>query len=574
MRYISPMSPAGGHGLWHGFISRFALLLPAVAILSFSLVWPLATIVMRSLNEKGRSNLSDPLYWGHYLAILQDDLLRQVALHSLMLAFVSMLVTMALAFPAAYVISRLSRQLSSLMMILILMPFWVSIIIRLFAFTTILGQQGIINSIAVSLGLGPFPLLYNTFATIVGMVAYLLPYLILILVSAMMSIDTSLLTAARTMGASERRVFSDIYFPQVRPALIGGGMLIFVLGLGFFLTPAILGGAYNLTIPIFIQQQIQSYQWGKAAAMGIVLLVVSIIGYAVALKIGGKGMLSPVQQGSRGTAAREPLRATPVTTLCLLILGFDLLLLILPLIIVIPTSVTETTQIRFPPVGFTLKWFAEALTSSIWLEAFAKSLRVGALTAVVATLSGLGLARAGTRSTSPIFKASVQVVAIAPLIVPVILLGIGVYDVQGKLGLLGSDFGLVIAHSVLCLPLTFLILVNALAAVDVSLEQAAWTMGAGGTRTFWTIVVPISIPAFVGSLLISFMTSWDEAVLAMFQTELDKTLPVTIYSFLRSGITPVVSAVATIVIVPVLLASMIIAYRSITASSRAKKVRA
>jgi putative spermidine/putrescine transport system permease protein len=163
-------------------------------------------------------------------------------------------------------------------------------------------------------------------------------------------------------------------------------------------------------------------------------------------------------------------------------------------------------------------------------------------------------------------KSAIQVGAIMPLIVPVILLGIGIYDVQGRLGLIGSDIGLVIAHSVLCLPLVFLVLANALAAVDVSLEQAAWTMGASNGRAFWNVVVPIIMPALVGAFLISFVTSWDEAVLAMFQTGLDKTLPVTIYSFLKSGITPAVSAVATVVITPVLIGSIIIAVKSFTSS--------
>ena len=137
---------------------------------------------------------------------------------------------------------------------------------------------------------------------------------------------------------------------------------------------------------------------------------------------------------------------------------------------------------------------------------------------------------------------------------------------QGRIGLLGTDLGLVLAHVVLCLPLTFLVLANALAFIDVSLEQAAWTMGAGRARAFWTIVVPSLTPALVGALVISFVTSWDETVLALFQTNLAKTLPVTIYSFLKSGITPAVSAVATMVTVPVLLGSVILGVRALRRS--------
>jgi putative spermidine/putrescine transport system permease protein len=527
------------------------------------LLWPLLNILLRSLNQKGRASIADGIYLGHYTALVEDALLRQVVTHSLMLAVVATLVTALLAFPTAYIISRLSRELSSLMMVAVLMPFWVSIIVRLFAFTTILGTQGIINSGLGLIGIGPLPMLYNTFATITGMVAYLLPYLILILVSAMRSIDVSLLTAARTMGAPEHRVFFDIYFPQVRPALLSGAVLVFVLALGFFLTPAILGGPYNLTIPIFIQQQIQIFQWGKAAAMGIVLLVVSVAGYVIALRIGGNGVLAPAQGGTRGAAAHEPLRLTPTVLLCWIALAVVMIILISPLLVVMPTAFTETTQIRFPPVGFTGKWFAEVLTSSMWIEAFLKSIRVALATGVLAGLVGLALARAASRTGSRLLQGLIQAAAIAPLIVPVILLAIGVFDVQGKLGLIGTDAGLIFAHTLLCVPLTFLIFSNALSFVDISIEQASWTMGAGNIRTFWSIVIPGIMPSVVGAFLISFVSSWDEAVIAMFQTGLDKTLPVTIYSFLRSGITPAVSAVATLITLPVLVGGIVFGIRAL-----------
>jgi putative spermidine/putrescine transport system permease protein len=379
----------------------------------------------------------------------------------------------------------------------------------------------------------------------------------------MRAIDVSLLTAARTMGAPERRVFSDIYFPQIRPALLSGTVLVFVLALGFFLTPAILGGPYNLTIPIFIQQQIQIFQWGKAAAMGIVLLVVSVLGYLIALRIAGNGILAPVQSGTRGAAADEPLKATLTTVLCWIALALVMVILISPLLVVMPTAVTETTQIRFPPVGFTWKWFAEVLTSEVWIEAFLKSIRVALATGVLAGLLGLALARAASRMGSRLFQALIQATAIAPLIVPVILLAIGIFDIQGRLGLIGTDAGLILAHTLLCIPLTFLIFANALSFVDLSIEQASWTMGAGNIRTFWSIVIPGIMPSVVGAFLISFVTSWDEAVIAMFQTELDKTLPVTIYSLLRSGITPAVSAVATIITLPVIVGAIAFGIRAV-----------
>ncbi|RWB70013.1 ABC transporter permease subunit [Mesorhizobium sp.] len=538
-------------------LAYYAMVAPVVALFGFMLVWPLLDIVLRSLNERGRASLGDGLFWGHYLALATDSLLRQVVLHSLMLAALATVITALLAFPTAYIISRLPRQISSVVMITILMPFWVSIIVRLFAFTTILGQQGIINSALSLIGLGPYPLLYNTFATTVGMVAYLIPYLVLILTSAMQSVDSSLLTAARTMGASERAIFLDVYFPQVRPALFSGCVLVFVLALGFFLTPAILGGPSDLTIPIFIQQQVQIYQWGKAAAMGIVLLVASLVGYMLALKVGGRGILSPAEHGVRGAGAAEELKFTPAMIVCCIAMAFVLLVQVAPLLVVLPTAFTETTQIRFPPVGFSWRWFVEVITSEDWRRAFLKSVRIGVMVAILSTLLGLSLARGGTRMRSLFARSAIQIIAIAPLVVPVIMLAIGIFDVQARIGLIDSDVGLVLAHSLLCVPLTFLVLGNALSIIDISMEQASWTMGAGHMRTFWSIIVPQLIPGIIGSLTISFVTSWDETVISMFQTQLSKTLPVTVYSLMRSGITPAVSAVSAIVITPVLLGTLV-----------------
>ncbi|MET3524015.1 ABC transporter permease [Mesorhizobium abyssinicae] len=537
------------------------LIAPALVIFTLCLVWPVCTIVVRSLNENGKVVLFHQIYLGNYASIFTDSLLLQVTLQSLYLAAVATFVCGVLAFPTAYLISRMSASIASAMMVLIFAPFWVSIIVRLFAFTTILGQNGIINTAAGSIGLGPFPMLYNTFGTVVGMVSYLLPYLILILLSAMLALDSSVLTAARTMGASEYRIFRDIYFPQIRPALVGGLVVIFVMGLGFFLTPAILGGPHNLTIPLFIQQQLQSYQWGKASAMGIALLAFSLLGYFIALRLAGRDILSPMQSVGRGVAANPPLRLTPVNIACIIVFIFNLVLMIAPLVIVLFTSFTETSQVRFPPVGFSWRWYEEVLTSASWRQSFTMSVRIAGLTALLSTFCGLALARAGTRVVSPPARALIQVVAISPLIVPQILLAIGMYDVFGRLSLVGTDLGLVLAHSLICLPLTFLVAANGLSAIDISIEQAAWTMGASQTRGFFEVVLPNVIPAIVGAVVIALVTSWDEAVLSIFITQFNRTLPVAIYSMVKSGITPAVSAVASMIALPVLIAASVAALR-------------
>jgi putative spermidine/putrescine transport system permease protein len=558
-----PTAPAGGTPRVSS--SRRALrsaltalpVIPALLLLGFAFVWPLGTIIVRSLDAEGRISLSN-LTFDNYQALLSNDLLRQITQETIVLAVLATVVTAILAFPTAYLMSRLSRRYAIVLIALVTTPFWVSILVRLFAFTSILGREGVVNDAAGVVGLGPFDLLFNTAATVIGMVAYLLPYMILVLYAAMSSVDTSLMTAAKTMGASGRQAFLHIYLPQVRPAFVSGSMLIFVLGLGFFLTPAILGGPTNLTLPVYIQQQITIFQWGTASASGIALLVVSLVGYALALRIGGAGILAPGGRPvGRGVTAKEPLKPGLWTGVSWVFVVVVLLLLLVPLLIIIPAAFGTTTQIQFPPVGFTTHWFTDVLSDPLWTDALWKSVRVGLGTAVLSVAVALGLARTAAKVNSSAVRTAIMTIAFAPLIVPVVLLGIGVYDVQLKLDLVGTDIGLVLAHTVIAFPLAFIILSNSLSNIDGSLEPAAWSMGASRLRAFWTIVVPNLVPGLIGAFVIAFMTSWDEAVLALFQTGLQKTLPVTIYSFLKSGVSPAVGAVAVMLITPVVLAVIV-----------------
>jgi putative spermidine/putrescine transport system permease protein len=296
------------------------------------------------------------------------------------------------------------------------------------------------------------------------------------------------------------------------------------------------------------------YQWGTASSAGIILLIVSLIGYGFAIRIGGMKALMPGSHSvGKGTVEREKLRFGPSTlglwAITVLVIGF----LLLPLIVIVPAAFTEGTQLQFPPRGFSFRWFEAVLTDPLWTRAIGKSIRVAMATAVVAAAFGLAIARVASTVTAPWLRSAIRTFAFAPLIVPVILLAAGNFDVQIQTGLIETEVGLVLLHSLVALPLTFLILNNALERNDRSLEEASWSMGVSRIRTFWFIVVPVIAPSVAAAAGAAFVTSWDEPVLALFQTGLDKTLPVTIFSYLQSGVTPAIAAVAVVLILPVAL---------------------
>jgi putative spermidine/putrescine transport system permease protein len=546
---------------------RVGLLAPVVVFYVLFFVWPVLTVLIRSFSEGGRLDLAAPTFtFDAYTQLFQDDFLLRVEFRTLMLAVNSTLVTILLAFPTAYFISRLQRRTAALMLLLILVPFWISIVVRLFAVTSILSPNGPLNQLSMSLGLGELNLLYTPAGTLVGTVMYLLPYMILVLYGGMVGVDHNLMLAARTMGASATRIFFTVYLPMIRSSLVSGGLLIFILGLGFFIVPAILGGPAEQTISVYIQQQVDFFQWAIASAMGIVLLIATVLCYIGVVRITGEFKTGVGQVQAKGVSADQPFRWSPPMIVSAIVAFVTIAILVVPVLFVFPLSIGDTGTVVFPPRGFTLRWYEQVFTTATWLGPIWQSIVVGLGTGVLSVAIALVLARALHAMKSTAGKAVISGLAFAPLITPAILLAIGEYDVQLRLGLTGTVGGLILAHTVIAAPLAFAIIVAAMGGSDRGLEAAAWTLGASRTRAFWTIVVRGIIPSIAGAFVISFVTSWDEVVLALFlQTGPTKTLPVTIYKYLESGIVPTVPAVASLLVAAVIV---ILAIRGVVTAVR------
>jgi len=552
-------------------IARWALLLPIIAFYVIFFVWPILTVVLRSLSPDGKFDAAAPvLTFDNFIQLFGDDFLLLIEGRTLLLAINSTLITTALAFPTAYFISRLKRRTAGVLLLLILVPFWVSIVVRLFAVTSILAPNGPVNQGSIALGFGELSLLYTQAGTLVGTVMYLLPYMILVLYAGMVAVDSNLMLAARTMGASATYSFFKVYLPMIRSSLLSGALLIFILSLSFFVVPAILGGPRDQTIAVYIQQQIDVFQWGIASAMGIILLIATVICYVGVVKLAGSfqpGGVGSVQ--AKGVSAEMPFRWSPMMILSAVLTVITIAVLVIPVLFVFPLSTGETGTVVFPPRGFTLDWFVQVFTTPTWIGPIMQSTIVGAGTAVLSVGIGLALARVTSGMTSTIGKAVIGGLAFAPIIAPGILLAIGIFDVELKLKLTGTIIGLILAHTVIAAPLSYALITASMAGADKGIEAAAWTLGASRTRTFWTVVVRGILPSVLGAFAIAFVTSWDEVVLALFlQTGPTKTLPVTIYKYLESGIVPTVPAVASLLIA---LVVVIVIIRGVVGSITARR---
>jgi ABC-type spermidine/putrescine transport system permease subunit I len=174
-------------------------------------------------------------------------------------------------------------------MIFVLVPFWTSILVRSYAWMVLLGKEGPLNQALVALGIvdQPVQLLNTRFAVYIGMVHVLLPFMILPLYAVMRGIDRSLLRAAENLGARPSQVFRQVFLPLSLPGVAAGCLLVFILALGFYITPALLGGQRDVMISMLIQQQVTQLKWGVASALAVVLLVLSLGIYVAFTRILG-----------------------------------------------------------------------------------------------------------------------------------------------------------------------------------------------------------------------------------------------------------------------------------------------
>jgi putative spermidine/putrescine transport system permease protein len=193
------------------------------------------------------------------------------------------LICLFLAFPIAHLLATLPMAKSSLLMILVLLPFWTSLLVRTSSWIALLQEQGIVNDLLVGIGLigddGRLSMMYNMTGTIVAMTHVLLPFMILPLYSVMRVIPPSYARAARSLGATSWTTFRRVYLPQTLPGIAAGSLLVFILAVGYYITPALVGGADGQLISNFIDFHMDKSNWSLAAAIAAMLLAAILVLY-------------------------------------------------------------------------------------------------------------------------------------------------------------------------------------------------------------------------------------------------------------------------------------------------------
>ncbi|SNR54498.1 ABC transporter permease subunit [Halorubrum vacuolatum] len=516
---------------------------------------------------------------------------------SLVTAFASLV----LGYPIAYYLARMRRPwLRSLLLITIISSLWVTYVIRAYAWQVILASGGVLSSTAVRLGIIAEPQSFypGYWGLVVGMVYVFLPFMILTLYSSIRNIDDELLEASKNLGAGPSTTFRRVTLPLSKNGILSGLALVFILALGAYVMPRLLGSSAERTLPVLIEAQImgeQNYPFGAAMSIGLIVVVLAFLWVMVRFtnlttaSLGGSEVAEP--DGGRTSVAASPSRSgigsrvqaglgrlastigvirvvagiarrtdavitrvdarTRERIIALvnrITVAAIVTFIAAPLAIIIAVSFTPEQFLTFPPGGFSLQWYVEFFTDASWLIALLSSLGIAGAAALLSTTIGGTLAFALDRygyRWGTIFGTF----GVLPILVPPVIVGVAFLVFFLEVGLAGSRLGIIVAHGIFYAPFPFILIAQGLDEIDRTYEEAAMNLGASPMRTLRTITFPLLRANVVSGALFAFILSLNEYIIAwLLSLFLVDTIPIQIFNSLRYGYSPTIAAASVVFI--------------------------
>ena len=567
-----------------GWVRAWPLYPLLLVVLAF-FVYPVAQILWLSVLDRAGNFSAE-----NYLRIVNTPVYWRTLGITLRISLWTTLFSLLAGYPVAYLLATSRAGMRDLLTLLVLMPFWTSFLVRTFAWMILLGRNGAINKLLISLGItdAPLSLIFSFTGVMIGMVHAMMPLAVMSMLSVMQRIDSNLVSAARTLGARGGSAFWQVYFRLSMPGVAAGALLVFITALGFFITPALLGGRQQTMLSQVIISVIQEVlNWRFASALSVLLLATSALVFLLYDRLLGTSSLSGgalqerTRQRAPGLLARGgaalgryavnalawscdrtgeawervlPPRATRPRKglsrpLLALVGGLIIAFLCLPSLFVIPVSFTQGSFIEFPPRGFSLRWYETYLGSSGWVDATIRSFIVALLTGAVATLIGTAAAFVLVRQDIRA-RGAILALILAPLVLPRIIIAVGLFYLYARIGLVGTIAGLVIGHTVLAVPYVVITVMAVLKTYDERQDQAAWSLGASRWRALVHVTLPQIRAGMIAAFLFAFITSFDELTIALFVTGgATSTLPRQMWNDLLLQVNPTLAAVSTVVLV-------------------------
>jgi putative spermidine/putrescine transport system permease protein/mannopine transport system permease protein len=261
---------ASGGALARREAARIALYAaPATLLMLCVFVVPLANVVVQSLTSETSGNVS----FDAYIRIASAPLFLRVGITTLEITCLATAFALLLAYPLAYFLARQPPRRRAMLLVLVLVPFWTSVLVKSFAFTVLLGQSGLVNSLLGRIGLPSVKLLFNTVGVIFGMSHFLVPFMVFPILANLLAQPRELAVAAAILGAGNWRIFWRVTLPLSLPGVMAGVLLVLILSLGFYVVPALLGGRQDMMLANLVDFYAREViDWQMASALSVILM--------------------------------------------------------------------------------------------------------------------------------------------------------------------------------------------------------------------------------------------------------------------------------------------------------------
>lgn len=541
------------------------MLAPVLCLFAAAYVGPLALLIVDSFRDAAGFTLAN------YAEALTSPAFGVILLRTARLSVVVTVLCLLTGYPVAYVLARLRGQLATVLLLLVSIPYVTSILIRTYAWIVVLSPNGIVNQSLRWLNLtdAPLPLVFNAFGVYVGTVQVQLPLMIFPLYAAMTRIDRSYVDAARSLGSTPASAFCRVFVPLSLPGVIAGSTLVFLSCLGFYVTPALLGGPGDYMLSQGISVRVLRLADFAGAATQSVILLLIVVAIFVALRrqmatelveddagprrLQGYGLaVHPAWLASLASLLRRPLRETgelisivrrPLAWTCAVAV---LCFLVVPLLVVIPLAFSNAAYLTFPPPSYSLRWFERFFSNAQWIDSTLFSLKMAGIAALVSLAVGAPAAFALVRRRV-VLRLPTYLLMISPLVVPQVVAAVALYFVLAKSRLVGTEAGFILAYALLGVPYVIVVFIAGLRRFDRTLERAAASLGAKPSTVLGTVTLPLLLPTLASALLFAFIIAFDDVVFGLFIAGRGATpLPIRMWDDIRLEISPQIAVVAVL----------------------------
>ncbi len=518
--------------------------LPLIGWIVFFVAVPFGFTVAFSFQTYDYYNTDLPWTVKNYQNLVSSPQFAKLFGKTVLVSLVITVVSLAIASPMAYYLARIARRRVGLLLVLVaVLPLWMNIVVRNYAWMSLVNNKGVFNTVGTALGLEPLQMLFTIFLVAAVGITLFIPIALLVLYGSMGNISSELEEGAMDLGYSRLRTFLKVIFPLSSSAYQTAALLVFMPALALYVTPNMLGGTDGALLASVLMPVVKTgLNFAKGGAIVVPIIIILMV--LVYILRRGLNIENIYRAGIGSNIARTASRKNTW------LLGYTVLIIAItymPIVSLVFFSFEANTLAQLPLMGFSLRWWEDMSNSVQLLSSLRASIYVALETAGITIALSAPAAYAITRFRLA-GRGLIIFMSILPMLIPEFILGMSILLTLDALNTDLSLHTIAMGHATLALPFVFLTILAQQYGFDRDTEAAAKDLGAGPIASFIKVTLPPMLTAIAAAAFLAVTVSFGDYVVAFLLTGTTTTLPIYIFGLLKSGVSPTVNAAGSMLL--------------------------